>query len=161
MHAFVGRIQVVNSGYRYDKPDLQNEGLAFFALGRKLYLMVMMKKYSILLIVTLLSLLGYLPGLLIPKHESDSVNRMAIPERIIAISPAATEIIFALGREDKLIAVSDYCDYPPEAKEYVQVGGSKNPNFELINAMAPDLIILHGKCQNIVEFCEHKKIEYL
>ena len=64
-----------------------------------------------------------------------------IPQRIISLAPGNTEIIYALGLDDKLVAVTDYCDYPPEAKEKPSIGGFSTPNLEEIVNHSPDLIL--------------------
>lgn len=64
------------------------------------------------------------------------------PERIISLSPNITEIIFALGAEERIAGVSDYCNYPPQAKAIPKIGGVLNPNIEKIIALKPDLLIL-------------------
>jgi iron complex transport system substrate-binding protein len=64
-----------------------------------------------------------------------------IPQRIISIAPSNTEIVFALGLEDKLVAVTDYCDYPPEAKGKPSIGSYSTPNIEEIVAQYPDLVL--------------------
>ncbi len=64
-----------------------------------------------------------------------------VPQRIISIAPSNTEIVFALGLEDKLVAVTDYCDYPPEAKEKPSIGSYSTPSIEEIVARYPDLIL--------------------
>ncbi len=64
-----------------------------------------------------------------------------IPERIISLVPGNTEILFALGLSDKVVGVTEYCDYPPEAQEKPKVGGFSTPNIEEVVALEPDLII--------------------
>lgn len=64
------------------------------------------------------------------------------PKRIISLSPSITEIIYAIGAWDKLVGVSMYSDYPPEAHEIEQVGGWVNPNLEAILKLKPDLVIM-------------------
>ncbi len=71
-----------------------------------------------------------------------------VPERIVSLAPSNTEILFALGLGDKVVGVSDYCDYPPEAKEKPSIGGYSTPNIEEVVALSPDLILatsVHGK----------------
>ena len=63
------------------------------------------------------------------------------PERIISIAPMNTEIVYALGLQDKLVAVTDYCDYPPEARNKPRIGGFATPNIEQIVALHPDLVL--------------------
>lgn len=64
------------------------------------------------------------------------------PQRIISLAPNITEILFALHAESSLIAVTDYCDYPPEAKKLPRVGGVLNFHFEKIRSLKPDLILM-------------------
>ena len=63
------------------------------------------------------------------------------PERIVSTSPSETEILFALGLGDKVVAVSDYDDYPEEAKSKPKIGGVRSPNAEAILAASPDLVV--------------------
>ncbi len=62
-------------------------------------------------------------------------------ERIISLSPSATELIYAAGLGNKLVAVSNYSDYPAEAKQLEKVAGLNNINIERIIALNPDLIV--------------------
>lgn len=62
-------------------------------------------------------------------------------ERIISLSPGNTEIVYALGLEDKLFGITEYCNYPPEAAEKEIVGGFDEPNIEAILAAEPDLVL--------------------
>jgi iron complex transport system substrate-binding protein len=64
------------------------------------------------------------------------------PQRIISLAPSNTEILFALGLGDKVVGVTDYCDYPPEALNKTKVGGYINPDIEKIVALNPDLILV-------------------
>jgi iron complex transport system substrate-binding protein len=63
------------------------------------------------------------------------------PARIVSLAPSITETVFVLGEGDRLIGVTDYCDYPPEATRKARIGGISNPNFEAILALRPDLVI--------------------
>ncbi len=64
------------------------------------------------------------------------------PLRIVSLSPSVTEILYALDLGDKVVGVTRYCLYPPEAKEKPKVGGLLDPSFEAILALKPDLVIL-------------------
>lgn len=76
---------------------------------------------------------------------TDSYNREItldkIPERVITLSPGATETIFALGKQNALIARSDYDDYPSEVSKIPSVGSLNQPNIEKIAELKPDLVI--------------------
>ena len=63
------------------------------------------------------------------------------PQRIVSLVPSVTEIVFALGGEDRLVGVTDFCDWPPEAQKKPRVGGMLAPNLELIVALRADLVV--------------------
>ena len=69
------------------------------------------------------------------------VTLPAPPRRIVSLVPSATELIFALGGEDRLVGRTDYCDYPPEAKSKPSVGGMIAPSLETLVALRPDLVL--------------------
>src|SRR5207245_9516194 len=52
-----------------------------------------------------------------------------------------TEILYALNAEHLLVGVTDFCDFPPEAKRQPKVGGMVAPSLEAIIALKPDLVI--------------------
>ncbi len=64
------------------------------------------------------------------------------PERIVSLAPSITEILFALGLGDRVVGVTRYCDYPPEALSTEKVGGYYDPNYEAMVSLRPDLVIL-------------------
>ncbi len=63
------------------------------------------------------------------------------PERIVSLVPSVTEDLFAVGGEDRLVGVTDFCDWPPAARDKPRVGGMVGPNLETIVALRPDLVI--------------------
>ena len=63
------------------------------------------------------------------------------PRRIVSLVPSATELIYALGGEDRLVGRTDFCDYPPAAKDKPSVGGMISPSLETIATLKPDLVI--------------------
>ena len=65
----------------------------------------------------------------------------APPRRIISLVPSVTEILFAIGAQDVLVGVTDFCDYPPEARKKPRVGGMVAPSLEAIVALKPDLVV--------------------
>jgi iron complex transport system substrate-binding protein len=68
-----------------------------------------------------------------------------VPEKIISLAPSSTEILFALGLGDKVVGVTQYCNYPPEAQEKTKIGGFSatdiDVSIEQIVAIDPDLIL--------------------
>ena len=63
-------------------------------------------------------------------------------QRLISLSPGVTEILFGVGAFSSLVADSDYCRFPEEAKQLPHVGGFFNINLEAIATLKPDLMIL-------------------
>jgi iron complex transport system substrate-binding protein len=63
------------------------------------------------------------------------------PKRIISLAPNITEILFALGVDERLTAVSSFCDFPEEAKKKPKVGGMSNPSLEAVVSLRPDLVL--------------------
>jgi iron complex transport system substrate-binding protein len=63
------------------------------------------------------------------------------PRRIISIAPSVTEVLYALGLDQRVVGRSDYCDYPPEVRQKPSVGGLIDPNIEVIVSLHPDLVI--------------------
>ena len=80
-----------------------------------------------------------------PIEITDQLGRAValdkIPQRIISLAPSNTEILFALGLAERVVAVTDYCNYPPEAEAKPSIGGFSTPNIEEIIALSPDLIL--------------------
>jgi iron complex transport system substrate-binding protein len=70
-----------------------------------------------------------------------------IPQRIVSISPACTETLFALGLGDKVVGVTEYCDYPEEALAKPKIGSFTEPNLEAVLAQEPDLVLATGGVQ--------------
>lgn len=64
------------------------------------------------------------------------------PQRIVSLSPALTEMIFLLKSEDKLVAITDFCLYPPETDNIPKVGGIQNFNIESVIALNPDVVLI-------------------
>ncbi|MDD1702539.1 MAG: ABC transporter substrate-binding protein [Methanoregula sp.] len=63
------------------------------------------------------------------------------PQRIVSLSPANTEILFALGLGDRVVGVTDYCNYPAEAKTKPVIGGYSTVSIEKVLAQKPDLVV--------------------
>ncbi|HEY4716796.1 MAG TPA: cobalamin-binding protein [bacterium] len=64
-----------------------------------------------------------------------------IPGSIVSLAPSITEILFALGAGERIVGITDFCDYPDEAKKKEKIGGFTNPNIEKILSLMPDLVI--------------------
>lgn len=66
----------------------------------------------------------------------------AQPKRIVSTSPAITEVLYALGLGDRVVGVTSFCHYPPEAAKKTKIGDYMRPNLEVIVGLKPDLVIL-------------------
>jgi iron complex transport system substrate-binding protein len=65
-----------------------------------------------------------------------------VPERIVTLAPNLTELAFALGLGPRVVGVSDYVTWPPEALERPHLGGLFDPNLETVVSLRPDLAIV-------------------
>lgn len=62
-------------------------------------------------------------------------------ERVVSLSPNLTEIVYFLGAGDRLVGVTDFCDWPPEARSKPSIGGIVNPSLERVLAARPDVVL--------------------
>jgi len=82
------------------------------------------------------------------------------PRRIVCGSPAVAEIVFALGCGDRVVGVSDYTAYPPEAKAKESIGGWANPNRERLLVLKPDIIVSQGRHETLAAFAVEYGIRF-
>ena len=90
-------------------------------------------------------------------------NTLNYPQRIVALSPSAGEILFAVGAEDQIAAVSEFTDYPPEAASKPVVGGfdGKTLSMESILGFKPDFLYLTDGMHNfLIEQLDSYGIKY-
>lgn len=80
------------------------------------------------------------------------------PERIISMAPAITETMFALDAQDRLVGVTDYCDYPEDAKDITSIGSFTSPNLEIVVGLEPDLVISTREDTEVIEYLENYEI---
>jgi len=72
------------------------------------------------------------------------------PERIISLAPSNTEILFALGLGDYVVGVTEYCNYPPEARQKTMIGGFSTTDIERVIELDPDLVLATGMHEETV-----------
>ena len=80
----------------------------------------------------------------------DAGRRVSLPARVtrvISLAPNLTEIVFAVGAGDKLVARTSYCDFPPEAKALPEVGDTLHPSLERIIALKPQVVLISTSSQ--------------
>ncbi|MFC1666733.1 ABC transporter substrate-binding protein, partial [Candidatus Omnitrophota bacterium] len=68
----------------------------------------------------------------------------AEPHRIISLAPNATEILFALGLEQSIVAVDEYSNYPEKVRQIERIGAFNNPNIERMILLRPDYILVNA-----------------
>ncbi len=66
------------------------------------------------------------------------------PERVVSLSPTHTEMMYAIGAGDLLVAVDEFSNYPPEVLELPNELSGFEPNIEAIAAFEPDLVLIGG-----------------
>jgi iron complex transport system substrate-binding protein len=90
------------------------------------------------------------PGMCLPTHPAagaavDQLERRVMvpddPERVISLAPSITEIVYALGQENRLKGVTRYSDFPSQAKKLPRIGSYVRLDIERIVALNPDLCI--------------------
>ncbi|MFP4417783.1 MAG: ABC transporter substrate-binding protein [Chitinivibrionales bacterium] len=112
--------------------------------------------YSIALYVVLL----LLAGCFCDDDQKDPTTTEE-PGRIISLAPGITETIFALDAGDRLVGVTRFCTFPPQADRIAEVGGYFDPNYEAIIRLRPDLVILMKEHSEVKDFLGKKGISFL
>ncbi|NLM30249.1 MAG: ABC transporter substrate-binding protein, partial [Methanomicrobiales archaeon] len=121
----------------------------------------MMKKRCLLLSLALFILVVAFTGpvagdagrsLTVIDDAGETVTIQGIPQRIVSLAPSNTEILYAIGLEDRIVGVTDYCDYPPAAAGIQKIGGYKTISVEKVLAADPDLILAApGSTDDVVD----------
>ena len=96
-----------------------------------------MKKRGAFLVI-IFTVISIFTGCREKEVDTNGINR------IVSLGPSATEILFAIGADKQLVACTDFCDYPAEAKTKASVGGfaANNISLESIISYEPDLVYL-------------------
>lgn len=102
-----------------------------------------------------------------PTREvtDDLGRRVKIPENIeraVSLAPNLTEIVFAVGAGEKLIGVTSFCNYPPEAAKIQKIGDTMNPNIESIVALKPQIVLVStaSQIENFTKTLDAQNIAY-
>lgn len=104
------------------------------------------------------------PGTAFPRTITDSSNTKvtirAQPKRIVSLSPAATEILFAIGAGDRVVGSDKFSNYPEAALKTAKLDYSK-PDPEAALALNPDLVIMATRQQEQVQQFRNLKMTVL
>ena len=84
----------------------------------------------------------------VTDDEGTTVEIASEPQRIVSLTPASTEILFALGAGPRVVATTDFDDYPPEAVELPDVASFTSVDVEQIVGLEADLVIAGGNFFN-------------
>lgn len=111
-----------------------------------------MKRKLIALILALTFALTCLPavaenGLVLTDMTGREISLEAPATRVVALSPADCEIIYALGAQDVLVGRGEYCNYPEEVTALPSVNSGANTNVEQILALEPQVIVMSTMAQ--------------
>ncbi len=88
---------------------------------------------------------GPTPGLLTLTDDEGTITALpAVPQTIVSLSPATTELLYALGVGERLRGRTNYDDYPPQASALPVVATFEGVQIEDVVAIAPDLVIAGG-----------------
>jgi cobalamin transport system substrate-binding protein len=91
-----------------------------------------------MLLLPALVLTALMPG------PGPGVSAQSVPQRIVSLIPSTTEMLFAMGAGPRVIGVSNFDRYPPEALTRAKVGGLIDPDVERIISLKPDLVVVYG-----------------
>lgn len=120
------------------------------------------RKYLILCMILFVLMGCFVPSWAMTYRDAldREITLESTPERIIPLAPSITEILYYLGLGENVAGVTDYSDYPPEAKGKPGVGSYIDPNIEKILSLCPDLVIgtKDGNLPTSVYLLEQAKI---
>ncbi|MDP6440010.1 MAG: helical backbone metal receptor [Candidatus Brocadiia bacterium] len=125
-----------------------------------------MRKRSMLVVATVF-VVGVALALALSRAEDlpalggADAPEVSRPSRILSMSPNVTECIFALGLGDRVVGISDWTMYPPEARTRRSAGSAYDPNEETILAIDPDLVIVLGEHPKVARLCEREGYPFL
>ena len=104
--------------------------------------MVNARSFLFVLILAGLAIGGaWLLAKLAPAPDTRSSQEQAALPRIVSLSPAMTDVLFAIGADPLVVGISDYCKPPPTAEDLPRAGTVLTPNYEALARLEPTLIL--------------------
>jgi iron complex transport system substrate-binding protein len=97
--------------------------------------------------------IGASAAITVIDDDGNPVTLQKPAQRVIAMAPHVTELLFAAGGAERIVAAVSYSDYPEAAKRLPQVGSNRQIDMERVVALKPDLIVvwLHGSSERQIE----------
>jgi iron complex transport system substrate-binding protein len=99
-------------------------------------------------------------AIVVTDDAGRTVRLPGVPSRVVSLAPGETEIVYALGRGERLVAVNEWSDFPPEALAKPRVRGIR-PSLEQMVALRPDLILFVGGMGDLVSQFEAQGLPVL
>jgi iron complex transport system substrate-binding protein len=131
-----------------------NSGLKKITLTQLILVLITMKRAIIppLCIILLMASVSAAGAVTVTDDYGYEVDITETPQRIISLAPSNTEILYALGLGDRVVGVTDYCNYPPEVAEKETVGGYSTVDVEKVVALHPDLVVAaDGNTEEVID----------
>ncbi len=82
-------------------------------------------------------------------------------QRIVSTAPSITETLFALGLGPRVVGVTIYCKFPPEAAKLPKIGTLLKPDVEAILALKPDLVVVQKQPNHLAEELSRLHVPYI
>lgn len=126
--------------------------------------MVTFMRAKIILVIVVISIfaLSFLGQWLLLKYRHNAQVFLSHEvKKIVSLSPSVTELLFDLGLENRIVGVTDFCKYPPEALNIDKIGGYLDVNYEAIVSLKPDIVIMRKEFQQAKERLESLNIRTL
>ncbi len=99
------------------------------------------------------------PNMIEVRDDAKHLLRFSQPvKRVISLAPHTTELLFAAGAKQQVVAVSAYSDFPPAAQALPQVGDSRQLDMERIIALKPDLLVVWGSGTSARQLAQLQKL---
>jgi iron complex transport system substrate-binding protein len=103
---------------------------------------------------------GFQPGPPVSAQPAGAASPVTMPQRIVSIIPATTEMLFAIGAGDRVVGAGAYDRHPAEISNLPRVGGLIDPDTEQIIALKPDLVVLYTTQSELRARLDRARIAY-
>jgi len=113
-----------------------------------------MKRITTLVLMSLAAISMNANAAITVRDDDGNVITLAKPaQRIVAMSPHVTELLFAAGGGERIVGAVTYSDYPEAAKKIPRIGTNRQIDMERVIAMKPDLIVawMHGSSERQID----------